>query len=330
MVKTVLVAIDEFAKTSDEPLALLREAGFAVLMNDSGYSLDYAQRADLYGKAQYVIAGLEPYPAPFFTSFPGVSAIARVGVGVDAIDIAAASENNVKVLITSDQPSISVAELCLANMIALLRGTFEMSEQLKRKNWHRIQGRDLRGSVVGIVGLGSIGKEVARRVHAFGARIIAHGRTWDEHFANAYNINRRTIQEIFNEANVITIHLPHTKETDRIISRELIYSVQPGTVLLNTSRAGVIDNLALAEAIRVGKFGGAAVDVFEEARDPYPYSDLDRVILTPHIGSHTYETRRMMELMAAKNIITYAALESGSAGEKARELLSYIDKHSVN
>jgi D-3-phosphoglycerate dehydrogenase len=329
-VKTVLVAIEEFSKTSAEPLNLLREAGFTVLMNDTGYPLDYEKHRELYGQAQFVIAGLEPYPAPFFSRFPSVRVISRVGVGVDVIDIPTAIQRNVKIMITSDQPSVSVAELCLGNMIALLRGTFEMSEQLKRRQWHRIQGRDLRGSVVGIVGLGSIGKEVARRVHAFGARIIAHGRTWDDAFAHKFDISRKTIEEIFLEAAVITVHLPHTKETERIINRKLIYSVQPGTILLNTSRAGVIDNQALADAIRERKVDGAAVDVFEEARDPHPYSEIDRVILTPHIGSHTYETRRMMEITAVKNIIAYASLAASNSAAASYELQTYIDKHSVN
>ena len=327
--KKVLIAIEEFARSTTQPFDMLAEAGFDVEINKSGDPLDFSKNSEVYEWADYVIAGLEPYPADFFERFPNINAISRVGVGVDSIDLASAAEHNVQVFITSDKPSVAVAELCVANMISLMRGTFEMSTDLKRGVWNPVQGRDLRGCTVGIVGMGSIGKEVVKRVSAFGSKLIGYGRTWDDSFASEYGVERKTIQEVFKEANAITVHLPLTPETEGMISKELIGSVQSGTVILNTSRAGVMDNRALADAVSDHTVYGAAVDVFDEERDPYPYGELERVILTPHIGSHTLETRRAMEKMAVENLLMFASLSDASDPVKTREILSYVEKHSV-
>ena len=121
-----------------------------------------------------------------------------------------------------------------------------------------------------------------------------------------------------------------TPETKGLISEEVIQLTKSKALILNTSRAGVIDNIALAKSIKSNKLSGAAVDVFDEERDPYPYGELDEVILTPHIGSHTIETRKSMEEMAAKNLVIYDSLSKQTDASKINDILSYIDKHSVN
>lgn len=328
--KKVLIAIEEFAKTTSVPLEMLQSVGFEIILNQSGSELDFYNEAHMYDSADYVIAGLEPYPSNFFERFPNISVLSRVGVGVDNIDLQSATNHNVKIFITSDKPSVAVAELCVSNMISLLRYTFEMSTKLKFGIWAPVQGRELRSCTVGIIGMGSIGKQVVKRVSPFGSKIIGYGRTWDKDFAVKYCVERKNIHEVFKQANVITIHLPLTSETKGLISRDLIQSVQKGTVILNTSRASVIDNEALLDAIKSEKVKGSAVDVFEEDKDPYPYENADRVILTPHIGSHTIETRRSMEEMAVKNLLKYESLNDTSEHEKIREILTYIDQHTVN
>jgi D-3-phosphoglycerate dehydrogenase / 2-oxoglutarate reductase len=328
--KKVLIAIDEFSKSSKLPLEMLDSADFEVLNKDLGVRLDQDKDAEKYKAADYVIAGLETYHKDFFERFPNICAISRVGVGVDNIDLESAAAHNVKVFITSDKPSVAVAELCVSNMIILLRHTFEMSNHLKRGIWQPVQGRELRSSTVGIIGMGSIGKQVVKRVSSFGSKIIGYARTWDEEFGIRFNVKRKDIKEVFEEANVITIHLPLTRETNMLISKNLIDSVQPGTVILNTSRASVMDNQALLNAINSERVQGAAVDVFAEDKDPYPFGSAERVILTPHIGSHTIETRQAMEKMAVMNLLTYESLRDNNDSVKTREILTYIDKHTIN
>ena len=328
--KTVLVAIDEFASSSKEPIKILKEAGFKILFNTTGEQLDYHKHHDLYTQADYIIAGLEPYPADFFQQFENVNVVSRVGVGTDAVDLEAAANVGVKVMITSDKPSVAVAELCVSNMISILRSTYKMSNDLKKDLWAPVQGRELRSCTAGVIGMGSIGKEVLKRLDAFGSKLIGYSRTWDEEFASKYSIAKKTIEEIFQESDVITIHLPLTEETSGVIDKRLIQMAKKDAIILNTSRAGVIDNHALASALKHGQLFGASLDVFDEERDPYPYGDLDNVILTPHIGSHTVETRKSMEVMAVENIIAFDSLLTQSDASKIGGILAYVDKHSVN
>lgn len=330
MKKTVLIAIDEFAKASDYPVRMLKEYGFHLVWNDSGRPLHHTESSSLYERVDYVIAGLEEYPSAFFEKFPKVSAISRIGVGTDAINIKAATDHNVKIFITSDKPAVAVAELCISNMIALLRSTYQMCNELKQSIWNPIQGRDLRSCTVGIIGMGSIGKEVIKRLAPFGSKVIACSRTWDKRFARDNDVERRSIEDVFRYSDVITVHLPLTPETKGIVSKELISKITEGAVLLNTSRAGVIDNVALAEALKANRLAGVAIDVFDEERDPHPYGNLDRVILTPHIGSHTMETRKDMEEMAVKNLMVFDSLTEAHDPTEIGNILSYIDNHSVN
>jgi phosphoglycerate dehydrogenase-like enzyme len=211
-------------------------------------------------------------------------------------------------------------------MISLLRHTFTMSNNLKQNNWNPIQGKELRSCIIGIVGMGSIGKEVVRRAVTFGSKIRGYGRTWNDEFADKFGVERKSIEEIFIESDIITIHLPFTSETDKLIDNKLISLAKPNALIINTSRAGVIDNKAVAKALELNHLAGAAVDVFMEERDPYPYGSLENVILTPHIGSHTHETRKSMEEMAAESLVIF---DSFSANNKDLKISNYIIKHSV-
>jgi len=328
--KTVLIAIDEFASASNKPIKMLEQSGFKVLVNDTREPLDYKKNPEMYACADYVLAGLELYTEEFFNEFENISVISRIGVGIDCIDLNAATNANVKVMITSDKPSVAVAELCISNMISILRSTFKMSNHLKNRQWIPIQGRELRSCTIGVIGMGSIGKEVLKRARVFQSDLIAYSRTWDEEFANKYSVKRKTLEEVFKESDIITIHLPLTPETRGLIDKGLIQSVKKTTIILNTSRSGVIDNIALAKALKGNRLFGASVDVFDEERDPYPYGELDNVILTPHIGSHTVETRKAMEVMAVENILVFDGLSEQSQMPEIKRVLAYINQHSVN
>jgi D-3-phosphoglycerate dehydrogenase / 2-oxoglutarate reductase len=326
--KTILIAIDEFASASNISIEILESAGFKLLFNETGGYLDYTKNSDLFEEADYIIAGVEPYTEEFFQKFKNIKAISRVGVGVDSIDVISANQYGVKIFITSDKPSVAVAELCISNMISLLRHTLKMSNELKLNHWNPIQGRELRSCTVGIIGLGSIGKELIKRLNVFGSKIIGYGRSWNAEFANKFNVDRKSIQEVFEESDIITIHLPLTSETKGLINKDIIKLAKNNALILNTSRAGVVDNDALVNAISVKNIK-AAIDVFDEERDPYPYAEIEDVILTPHIASHTFETRKSMEEMASKTLVIFDSITNKDTSENIDEKLSYISKHSV-
>lgn len=309
MKKKLLIAIDIFDKNNLGLLADASQYGLEVIRNPTGSELDYKQHSGLFSQVDYIIAGLEQYDRNFFSNFKNIKCISRVGVGVDSIDVDAAKEFSVPIYITSDQPSVSVAELCISNMIALLRSSFKMSESLKMSKWTQIQGRDLRNCTVGIVGFGAIGKQVAKRLQPFGCKILGTGRTWDTASASKYGVERSELKSLFEKSNIVTVHLPLTKETQGVITRGLIQLMPKDSILVNTSRSGVVDNHAVRDAILEKKLVGAAIDVFSEHRKISPYEDLENVILTPHIGSHTIETRRAMEQMAFENILSHIKLE---------------------
>ena len=183
---------------------------------------------------------------------------------------------------------------------------------------------------IGIVGLGSIGKQVAKRVYAFGSRIIAYGRTWNQQFADKYKIKKVALQNLIKTSDIVTVHLPFEEETKNIISKQLIENLAPGAVLINTSRSGVIDNLALKEAVIKKKLSGVAIDVFDEYRNISPWEDVENVILTPHIGSHTKETRKAMEETAVSNLLVHCKLSKEFDHKKKAKLELSLRENKVN
>ena len=326
----ILIAIDTFDQVNTGQISRLKELGLSVRLNETGRILDYENNADIYTDIKYIIAGLERYDEKFFNQFPSIEVISRIGVGVDSIDLVAAKKNNVSIYITSDKPSVAVAELCIANMISLLRNTYKMSNDLKEGRWHPIEGNELRNCTIGIVGLGSIGKQVAKRVYAFGSRIIAYGRTWNQQFADKYKIKKVALQNLIKTSDIVTVHLPFEEETKNIISKQLIENLAPGAVLINTSRSGVIDNLALKEAVIKKKLSGVAIDVFDEYRNISPWEDVENVILTPHIGSHTKETRKAMEETAVSNLLVHCKLSKEFDHKKKAKLELSLRENKVN
>ena len=305
----VLIAIDRFCENSTQPRTKLIENGFGII-ESSAHSPISGNKENEWESIRYIIAGLELYDAERLDMFPRLRAISRVGVGTDNIDLDAARSRGIDVLITSDKPSTAVSELVIGNIITLLRRVHTMDVSLKAGNWMPIQGRNLAGCVVGIVGFGSIGKAVACRLKPFGVKVYAYGRNWRDEFTAEYSVERcESLVEIFKLSDIVTIHLPHTKLTDKIIGASLISQLKPGAVLINTSRAGVIDNQFLANSLRNNLIAGAAIDVFDEDRSVFPYGGVDNIILTPHIGSHTRETRKAMEQDAVDNILIHAGLK---------------------
>jgi len=325
-----LVAIETFDKVNTGLLSHLTNSGLSVRKNETGKILDYESNAEIYSGVKYIIAGLEKYDQNFFEKFPSVEAISRIGVGVDAIDLVAAKKNNVSIYITSDKPSVAVAELCIANMISLLRNTYQMSNDLKSGRWHPIEGKEIRNCRIGIVGLGSIGKQVAKRVYAFGSEIIAYGRTWNIEFANKYKIKKVSLSNLIKLSDIITVHLPYEDDTRNIINKKLIETLVPGAVLINTSRSGVIDNLALRDAVIEKKLSGVAIDVFDEHRNISPWEDVENVILTPHIGSHTRETRKAMEETAVSNLLAHYQLSKEPDLKKRATIKASLKENIIN
>ncbi|MEM2583839.1 MAG: D-glycerate dehydrogenase, partial [Candidatus Thermoplasmatota archaeon] len=235
--------------------------------------------------------------------------IANYAVGVDNIDIAEATKRGIFVTNTPGVLTETVADLAFALMMAIARRIVEgdaFMRQKKFKGWAPmlLLGRDIYGKTLGVVGLGRIGKAFAKRAIGFSMNILYYSRHRDEEFEKETNARFVSLQELLKESDFISLHLPLTKETYHIIGEKELKMMKKTAYLINTSRGKCIDEKALIKALKEGWIAGAALDVYEnEPEVSDELLSLNNVVLAPHIGSASYETRSRMAIMVAENVL---------------------------
>ncbi len=222
--------------------------------------------------------------------------VGRLGVGLDNIDLAAATAAGVRVIPAYGANAVSVAEYVMGAILVLTRGVFSMTASMVEGHWPRqghAFGRELMGKNLGLVGFGSIAREVAGRASAFDMRILAFDPyvAGEKGWMDAEPVDLPTL---LRESDIVSIHTPLTDETRNLIDAGALEVMKPGAILINTSRGGVVDEVALARALRTGSLGGAALDVFAtEPLGPDPaavFAGLENLILTPHLAGNTAES----------------------------------------
>lgn len=233
--------------------------------------------------------------------------IGRAGVGVDNIDIDAATRHGVVVVNAPTGNTISAAEHAVALMLALARHIPQADASTKAGEWQRSRfvGIELRGKTLGIIGLGQVGSEVARRAHGLEMRLLGHDPFVPEERARALGIELRSLDDLLAESDFITIHTSLTAGTSGLIGEQELRSARPGIRFINAARGGIIDETALANALEEGRVAGAAIDVFsiEPPRDN-PLLTAPRVILTPHLGASTTEAQERVAVDVAGQILS--------------------------
>ncbi|UOQ44779.1 phosphoglycerate dehydrogenase [Halobacillus salinarum] len=220
--------------------------------------------------------------------------IGRAGVGVDNIDLDAATENGVVVVNAPDGNTISTAEHTMAMLMSLARNIPQAYHQLQNKRWERKKfvGVELKNKTLGIVGFGRIGKEVAQRAKGHRMNVVAFDPFLTKEKADKSGVSHGSLQEVLQQADFLTVHTPLIEETKHLIDREAIQLMKPGARILNCARGGIIEEDALYEAIKSGKIAGAALDVFEEEpATEHKLLTLPEVIATPHLGASTIEAQ---------------------------------------
>ena len=242
---------------------------------------------------------------------PQLKCIANVAVGYDNIDVAAATERGVVVTNTPGVLTDSTADLAMALILMVTRRLGE-GERLIRSgepwSWHMffMLGSSLAGKTLGVIGLGAIGRATAQRARAFGMEIIYAGprRVSEETEAELGGARRVPLMQLLASADVVTLHTPLTPETRHLIDSAALRQMRSDAYLVNTSRGPIVDEAALVKALRGDKIAGAALDVFENEPDVHPdLRELDNVVLIPHLGSATIETRTAMAVLAADNAL---------------------------
>ncbi|NOZ75663.1 MAG: hypothetical protein GXO90_09905 [FCB group bacterium] len=231
---------------------------------------------------------------------PALKVIGRAGVGVDNVDLEAATRRGIPVMNTPDVNTTSVAEHTIALMLALSRHIPQANASLMRGEWDRSRwiGTEIYGKTLGIIGLGKIGREVARRSEAFGMHLLGFDPFIQPSDLNNLNISLTNLETVFSDSDFITLHIPMNNRTRGLIGSAELKSMKPTCRLINVARGGIVDENALADALNSGIIAGAAIDVFENeplARS-HPLRGTDHCILTPHLGASTVEAKLAVSL----------------------------------
>jgi phosphoglycerate dehydrogenase-like enzyme len=270
---------------------------------DGGYS---AEDLEKISDADFLVVGLEPVPEAVFEAADGLRLVQRLGVGYDAIDLAAAARRGVPVCNMPDFNAGTVAEHAIALILALTRRLFESTMLMKAGHWPLgavVAGGiyDLQGKTVGIVGMGKIGQEVARRLQPFDVRLLYNDtRRLTPEEESSIGAEHVTLDRLLAESDIVTLHAPLTPENCGLLGRAELELMKPEALLINTARGALVDEGTLATFLREGRIAGAAVDVFEheppDAR--HPLRGCRNVVLTPHTAGQTREAMdRMVEMM---------------------------------
>ncbi|HEY2593190.1 MAG TPA: hydroxyacid dehydrogenase [Chloroflexota bacterium] len=234
--------------------------------------------------------------------------ISILGTGTDNVDLAAAARRGVTVTNTPAVGAPSVAELTLALMLAAVRAVPLSDARVRGGEWQHVEGPELEGKTLGVLGLGAIGGRVARMGRGLGMRVIAWSVTPDPTRASTLGVELVERDEVFRQADVVSVHLRNTPEMRGVVGARELALMRPTAYVVNTARGALVDSDALAAAIRGGKLAGAGLDVFTEEPLPperNPFLDLPNVVLTPHLGAVTREANARSRAMPVDNIIAF-------------------------
>ena len=305
--------------------------GLAPLREDDRFDVVViadSTRAD-FDEALSVASGLIVRSAtkvrePMFERAPLLKVVGRAGVGVDNIDLNTASERGIAVMNAPAGNTVSAAELTMALILSAARWVPEADRSIREGKWERarLRGMELRGKMLGLIGAGRIGSEVAVRCRAFGMDVIAYDPFLSQERAHELRLNLVGLDDVLKNADVISLHVPLTDETRGLIAESSLEKMKNDALVVNASRGGVIDETALAAALVNGSIAGAALDVYET--EPIPADSLLRdapnLILTPHLGASTKEAQIHVAREVAEAIIAVLAHGDVSGAVNAAEI----------
>ncbi len=296
----VAITTSTFAQYSDEPLRLLADQGIEAVMNPHGRALTEDEAIAVLQGCVGVAAGTEPLTARVMDAVPGLRVISRCGVGMDNVDSEAAAARNIQVRNTPEGPTQAVVELTLGYALDLMRRVTLMDRDVRNGVWKKRMGNLLHGKNLGIIGFGRIGRAVAEVFAFMGCQVSFY----DPFVAGDQGaFQRREPGDLLAWADIVTLHCAKPADGSKVLDAARIASMKEGAWLINAARGGLVDEDALADALRSGRLSGAALDVF--AKEPYagPLAELPTAVLTPHIGSYARESRIQMEIDTVRNLL---------------------------
>jgi D-3-phosphoglycerate dehydrogenase / 2-oxoglutarate reductase len=303
----VLITTVPFGDKDRLPLELLESSNIDYVINPLGKKLTEDELAEMITDFDVVIAGTEQITAKVMDRATNLKMISRVGIGLDSVDLIAAKERGIKVSYTPDAPSPAVAELTMGLMLSLLRSIHVSNIELHEGEWKRFFGRRISEVTIGIIGVGRIGSRVIRRTKPFGTpRFLVNDiNTSERSDLLDFKLDWVSKEKIYKEADIISIHTPLTSATKNMIIKDNLLSMKKDAVIINTARGGIINEQDLYEVMQEGHLSGAAIDVFDF--EPYKgrLQEIQRCILTAHMGSMSVDCRSRMEIEATEEVIRF-------------------------
>lgn len=303
----VLLTTTSFQDTPGVHHDLLAAAGFEVVLERG--PLPESRMLELAGQFDAYLCGDDALTrAVLQKSLPRLKVVSKYGIGLDKIDVPAATDLRIPVLFTPGVNHTTVAEHTFALLLAAVRNLVVEANHVAAGRWTRITGNEVCGKTLAIVGFGRIGREVAIRARAFGLRVIGYGNYWDEDFARWHDITRvESFDELLAQADFISLHTKLTAQTRHLIHAGNIGRLRRGAVIVNCARGEILELGALVAALKSGHVKAYAADVLDQEPPPadHPLLGLPNVVLTPHIGSRTHESVQRQASCAVENLTRF-------------------------
>jgi (S)-sulfolactate dehydrogenase len=303
------ILISEFI--TSQALETLR-AKYGVIYEPELYKDRSALIAAMQNIDALVVRNLTQVNEEVLVAAPKLKVVGRLGVGLENIELPACAKRNIKVIPATGANAESVAEYVIGAAVALTRGFIPATIGTLKGEWPRprFSGyHEFLGQTLGIVGFGSIGRVVAKKAHTFGLQCIAYDPmlSGDALALDGFSVPLLPLHDLLAKSDAVSLHLPYLPETKNLFDGSMLDRIKKGACLVNTARGGIVDELALAERLRTGHIGGAAIDVFsaEPARDLSHFAGIENLILTPHIAGVTHESNERVSQMIADEVILY-------------------------
>ena len=303
------ILISEFI--TSQALETLRSK-HAVIYESELYMDRTALIAAMQNIDALIVRNLTQVNQEILLAAPNLKVVGRLGVGLENIDLPACTKRNVKVIPATGANAESVAEYVVGAAVALTRGFIPATMATVKGEWPRprFSGyHEFLGQTLGIIGFGSIGRVVAKKAHAFGLQCVAYDPMLpgDSVVLDGFSVPLLKLNEVLSKSDAVSLHLPYSPETKNLFNATTLDQMREGACLINTARGGIVDELALAERLRSGRVGGAAIDVFsvEPAKDLSHFIGIENLILTPHIAGVTHESNERVSQMIADEVNRY-------------------------
>jgi D-3-phosphoglycerate dehydrogenase / 2-oxoglutarate reductase len=302
--RKVLVSAMTLSGVEGEYAQVLRSAGFELIYPARPVQLVESEMPEALEGIYATLAGSEPYTRKVLNGAPGLRVIARMGVGYDAVDLAAATDHGIAVTFTPGTNHDAVAELAFALILGLTKDLVSQHMGTRALKWPRRTNLPLRGRTLGIAGLGRIGKSVALLGEAFKMKLMAYEPFPDQAFAQKHKVALVPFEKLLAESDFLSLHSPFTPESKHMINKSTLALMKPTAFLINTARGGLVCEADLIEALQNKKLAGAGLDVFEkEPPLASPLFHMDNVLVTPHAAGVDFQSRDDMAMSAAVSIV---------------------------